>query len=508
MKFSKLAAIMTAGVLAFNICAMSVSANEKITFGEMVAETNDGTTTVTVTADKVSAGQDVCLVAAYFDESGKILSIGSSVNSLATDGDTLTVSLTDKSAEGGELRYFLWDSLAGQIPLRNGAPASPENVVVTETTFSSASLSWDAAEDDYNSAQTYNIYDEGILLAEGVSTTEKTVDGLLWGTKYNFEVKAVDEEGAESAYGTTTPFFTESIMTSVTEGSKIENSSEFVFQGKMGNDYWLGTYIETSAAGLPCVANTTRVYSSTPTYLCFAYTPEKLAELSGVKDYVLELTYFDDNINYIMIEYKYLDAAGAEKQGKITGPQKTGTNTWKVARMNVTLAGSPTASTANHDGAYTFRFYENISGTTGNVIGSVDGYDIGLRVHRLSAMPKSEYSPKNAYFVAEKVNFACNMDAVDMQLLTSETVDDRRAIKTNRFEATVTDTIVTGGSNKYIEVNYYAPEEGTIISVGDDVREVVSDRWQKVVFNSDDVSDIVIEANKEIYIHSVRLVAE
>ena len=508
MRLPKIIALMMTGILAFNICTINAWAvAEKVTFGVMSAETVGGNTTVTVPVQSVISPINLCLIAAYFDENGKILSINSSMNAIDTVGDTLEVTLTDKSSEGGTLRYFIWDSLSGQIPFRNGAPASPGSVEVTGKTRASATLSWGAAEDDYNSVETYNIYDEGILIAEGIGSTQKTVNNLLWGTQYSLEVKAVDEEGAESLYGTEAVFETESIMTSVTEGVSIQNSPDLNFQGKLGNNYWLGTYIETSAAGLDCVANTKRVYNSTPTYLCFAFTPEMLTELGNERDFVLELTYFDDNTNYIMLEYKYFDATGAETTERLTGPRKTGTGTWKVARMNVTLAGAPTASTAKNDGAYTFRFCENTDGGTRNEIGNIDGYDIGLRVHRFSAMPKSEYSPKNAYFKADKVNFTCNMNA-QAQQLTLETIEGRDAVKTSQFDFTVTDTAVTGGADAYVELNYFAPEQNTSITLGGETVTANPGKWQKVRFNPANVGTGSIVANSDIYIHSVYVVSE
>ncbi len=507
MKFSKLTAIIMAGIMAFGTFSMSASADvEKITFSDMDAVTADGTTTVTVTADKVLSEREVSLIAAYFDEKGKILSIGSSVTGLVNDGDILTVTLIDKSAEG-ELRYFLWDSVAGQIPLRNGAPASPEIVEVTDTNCASVTLSWSEADDDYKSVEKYNIYDEGTLVAEGVTAQETTVEGLRWGTDYTFDITAIDDEGAESKYGTPFSFETESIMTSRTAGATIESTPGMIFTGKKGNDYWLGTYIETNVAGLDCISNTKRVYNSTPTYVCFAFSTEKLEELNNERNFVLELTYFDDNTNYIMMEYKYLDAAGTEKQGRFKGPQKTGTDTWKVARMNVTLAGAPTASTANHDGAYTFRFFENSTGGTGNEIRNIDGYDIGLRVYRFSAMPVSEYNPQNACFEAYKANITCGMNS-DAQLLPSEMIDGKYAVKTEVFDAEITDYAINGASDVKVELNYYAPEEGTQINLDGEIIDAVAGKWQKVIFTPQSASQFMIDSSKEIYIHSVFVDAE
>ena len=508
MKFSKLTAIIAAGIMAFGAFSMPASAEiEKITFGDMETVTADGTTTVTVTADKVLSEREVSLIAAYFDEKGKILSIGSSETGLVNDGDTLTVTLADKSATG-ELRYFLWDSVAGQIPLRNGAPASPEMVEVTDTTRESATLSWSAADDDYKSVEKYNVYDEGILVAEGVTGTEATVDGLRWGTDYNFDVISIDDEGLESKKSTSVNFKTDTIITAVTEGENIVLSDGMNFGGQIGNDYWLGTYLITSGGGLPCIANTKRVYNNSPAYLCFSFTADELERMKNERDFIVEITYFDDNTNYIMFDYKHFKSDGTtENAGRVKGPQKTATNTWKVARIKMKANGRITASTSPNDGAYTFRLYENSDGGSANQIGNVDGVDMGLRIHNFSAMALSDYNPKNAYFEAYKANITCGMNT-DAQLLESEMVDGKYAIKTDLFNAEITDTAVSGASDVKVELNYFAPEEGTQINIDGEIIDAVAGKWQKVVFTPQSASQFMLDSSKEIYIHSVFVDAE
>lgn len=50
-------------------------------------------------------------------------------------------------------------------------------------------------------AKTYNIYQDGVKVQEGVAELTKTITGLTPNTSYKFEVTAV-EEGVESAKST------------------------------------------------------------------------------------------------------------------------------------------------------------------------------------------------------------------------------------------------------------------------------------------------------------------
>jgi large repetitive protein len=65
--------------------------------------------------------------------------------------------------------------------------AAPAGVTTTNVTSTGATVNWNAVP----GAQSYNIYDNGNLIASGVSGTSNAVTGLTAGTSHNFTVTAV-----------------------------------------------------------------------------------------------------------------------------------------------------------------------------------------------------------------------------------------------------------------------------------------------------------------------------
>ena len=134
MMFKRISILMLA--LIFLMGCVSVSAaDERVVIGEINVET-DGTV-ATVTAELLSkpAGKSAVLIAAYTDpDSGKILSVNvqscEDVSLLAED--ELSVTLDDKTEDGGVLSYNVWDSLGGNMSLLNNAPSVPVEAVADE----------------------------------------------------------------------------------------------------------------------------------------------------------------------------------------------------------------------------------------------------------------------------------------------------------------------------------------------------------------------------------------
>ena len=147
-----------------------------------------------VHADGVWAEENVSL-AAY---AGKNLYIGfrhyecdgNNANGIKVDNIKLSAE------EGGE------EPVEPELPT---APAAPQNLAATATSYNTVSLAWDAVED----ATSYNVYQGETLLA---NVTEATfvVTGLDAETEYCFAVAAVNEAGAsetsEPACATTGEF--------------------------------------------------------------------------------------------------------------------------------------------------------------------------------------------------------------------------------------------------------------------------------------------------------------
>lgn len=76
------------------------------------------------------------------------------------------------------------------------APAAPANLVTTNQTTTSVSLSWDSATDDV-AVTGYRIYRNGVLVTS-VSGTSFTDSGLRYNTSFSYTVTAVDAAANES----------------------------------------------------------------------------------------------------------------------------------------------------------------------------------------------------------------------------------------------------------------------------------------------------------------------
>lgn len=105
---------------------------------------------------------------------------------------------------GGDEADNRWDGEPEETDTE--APTVPQNLTVTETTFETVNLDWEAASDNRGVAK-YNVFVDGEYYA-AVSSTSATVEDLAPGTTYTFVVSAADaagntSEGSEAVEGTT-----------------------------------------------------------------------------------------------------------------------------------------------------------------------------------------------------------------------------------------------------------------------------------------------------------------
>lgn len=515
MKFKRMNAVLTLMLLVLGMCMpMAEAVDTKITFGSMTDSSAGGSTTVTVTAQSVPAAKDVTLVAAYVNkETGEILSINSNTQNIAAGGDFLTVTLDDKSAEqNAELRYYLWDSLAGRVTLKNGAPTAPGSASFVSSTINSATLSWTDAKDDYDKVEKYNIYNEGMQVAAGITQKNKTVSGLAWGASYNFEVRAVDDEGAESALGASVAAATKEIPNSVTAGDTITNDADgrLQFFLSTNENYMCSEPVEAQDAGGLACRKTVLTAGGRNTFLNYKFSPAYLATIQNVSDFVLELTYFDEGTQELQIPQMYYYDAKAGKttapgiSDKLTDgtklPTKQDSKTWKIARVKFSLPNNSyfVEDTDAGNGYFNFRIKDS----------SAAG---GLKVYRLAIAPKSEYNPVDAYFKAETVNFTCNMDTAAAAQTAAAEKAGRNAVSLSSFTFTVTDKEVQDLTNACVELNYYAENDETIC-LGSDTYPAKKGEWQKLKLDLGAVGTgshtISTESGNPIYIHSVRVAAQ
>ena len=140
-----------------------------ITFLEPTASSDGTNTTVTYRLTSAPEGKKAVLVATYVDpDTEEILAINSAEFSDVSQVENrrLTVTLPDKTAQGGVLRHYLWESLTDVAPLGNYSPAAPDGITA-EISGASVALSWNNPQDDFDLSTdlTYGIYDSGMLLA-------------------------------------------------------------------------------------------------------------------------------------------------------------------------------------------------------------------------------------------------------------------------------------------------------------------------------------------------------
>ena len=511
MNIKRICVLMLAVIFVLGSVAMA--ADERIMFGEVSVESDGTTTTIEIELLSKPVGKSAVLIATYTDpESGKILSVGINPQSDISllDGDIFSVSLDDKTEEGGVLSYNVWDSLGGNMSLLNNAPSVPVEAVADET-YKDATLGWTAPLDDYDNSDTltYNIYDDGMLVAENYDSVEYLAENLASDTSYNFEVKAVDSEGVESegvvikaeTLGTHTAYTTDEYTQSP--------DMNFEFAGSLTENTRLFYVTKAEAGGLDCYATTTR-HNGAPTYLMYRFTNDYFAELEGVKAVALELTYFDEGTDTIKIEVRVTNASG-NGMDKEVAIRRTNTGVWKTVRKIYTLPAN-THFAYNDDlgnGHYTFRMKADT---------------VGLKVCKFSVNPifdtegkTDEYYTikKNAgsYFTADNAIIECDLTTNAAGTELTE-ISGRMGVALSGLsgsEATfkVTDSTLMAGNVKVI-VTYYAPGEDTTISLnGEEMNAFEGGKWQKAAF---DITNIgsgtnAITSNDDIVINSIRVVA-
>ena len=103
----KIGALIISVILIVGCVGVS-AAEERVSIGEITVETDGTVATVTAEVLAKPEGKSAVLVAAYMHpETGKILSVNAEVCADVSllDADTISVTLEDKTEEGGVLSY-------------------------------------------------------------------------------------------------------------------------------------------------------------------------------------------------------------------------------------------------------------------------------------------------------------------------------------------------------------------------------------------------------------------
>jgi endonuclease I len=142
------------------------------------------------------------------------------------------------------LATVIWGGIAAQDKwnMNNGAsdteaPTAPSNVVISDITSETATVSWTAATDD-TAVYDYNVYVDGNLTTSTVNTTA-SIDGLSSQTTYEITVSARDAAGNISDVSSTVSFTTLEGNT-IIFGEDFENCNDiaFNFVSEASNKDW------------------------------------------------------------------------------------------------------------------------------------------------------------------------------------------------------------------------------------------------------------------------------
>ena len=494
------------------------AADERVSIGEITVETTDGVTTVSAEVLSKPEGKSAVLVAAYMDpETGKILSVNAEMCADVSllEGDALTVTLDDKTEEGGVLSYNVWDSLAGNMSLLNNSPTAPTGLIAASG-VSDATISWEGALDDYDTtdAITYNVYDDGLLIAENSSSLEYTAEKLASGTSYNFEVCAVDTEGKESEVG--------EIATTTDYKNAALTHDEYT-QSPDGNLVFTGTLTEQNRnfyvtkgheSGLDCFWSRYRIVNDVQSqaFLTYRFSDDYFEQTQGATHIAYEFTYFDEGTSVLSFE-AYVMGSNGKMQARYLDISKTNTNSWRTVRKVYPLrAGDYFAYNDNvGNGSYNFR------------ISCADWKTTGIKIRDFKVYPIFDESGKTdefytlkknagAYITADGGTIICDLTS-NAAGLTPEQFGDRTGIKLSEMSDgaasfKLTDSAVMAGNVK-VYVTYYAPtDDATITFNGEEKPVTASGKWQKMCFDAANLGSktYTITSNEDIAINAIRVI--
>lgn len=112
-------------------------------------------------------------------------------------------------------------------------PTNPTNLVDTQVTESSITMSWDASTDNIG-VTNYSVYQDNTQIAT-TAQTSYTVNGLALSTSYTFKVRANDLAGNSSGYSNTITITTKGYELHVTSGD-LENYVSAIIDNAPGSD--------------------------------------------------------------------------------------------------------------------------------------------------------------------------------------------------------------------------------------------------------------------------------
>lgn len=556
MKTKKIVALIVCiGMLASPMVQNVTSADERIKYALPVTSYNtiEETATVTYTLTETPTDTGATLIAAYIHPvSHRILSINASicvdVSEITVAPKQISVTLPNKSSEGGVLHHYLWHALDDVVTIEDFSPSSVGSLngsLTPGAEQSSATLSWDASVDDWNTSDNiiYNIYDHGYFLGTTpAGTTSHRIDSLRWGGKYLFEVAASDEGYAESVRESIEVVAKRTHTSELTSedchipgDSAVEilnalaaSSYEVNYVGKKNKSTYHDYTYMPDIGGLPCISSSRKVTSGLPTTdstrHAFGFNPSFVTDANnyiatsvdsnnnGLKDakFAVELEYYDKtgptSFNFEVVT-PGANAGESTWKGVAAGTHATTqTNSWQTLRTYVTIEGGIFPD--GRDYGVHMRIHTNRSnGSNG----------LELEIRKFTIMPLDDYNAipgvRDAWLDVQQAAIGRGLKVNNP---TDTTLNDGRyGILANDTTGLSVSLVESGGTlvnATEIEVMYYVPENTNVDTFTIHNAEVpitAKGKWQKAKVmrnNADWSTDRSIVISGGVYVNNVRIV--
>ena len=572
MKKKIISLTLSAMLICLNL--QSLPAFARVQYDDVNIVTESSGTTVTYELSNTPEGESAALVAALVNVmTDEIIEINwtvcEDVSLLTGEPKTISVALTGVESGNVKLRHYLWNDLSNMQSLQNFEPSAPEaGSAISE--ISSVSMNWTAPDDDYDSSSdlTYNIYDDGLLMNNTpVSELEYNALNLAPGAKFNFQIKAIDSEGAESDASNVmaaSTYMSNTLTTRIkpkTDDDPVGESSKdgnvsYAPKVSVGDTTYY-TYKQDNVNGLNCLS-TTVVYQATsgndPNFTrAFSRLGFKLNNPVNEDNvwYAYEITYLDryeaDNgVAKLQMQYymqdgndanETYDSSSAQIVFENDGAWKTYKGTFKASTplMGIPLSGTGRDPSANETmiafwntrGWNTdWRENRNSEGLTKEYLYEKDY----LKVYRLTLIPLDDtyenYKKLSGASLtienpaegeAATIISGLDSNAKGFYIDSSEKPLTKKGerlsvalsdLTDNKLTFTVKDTEVKGSEGK-IELCCYAEAE-TVVTLSDGQSQTIpANTWKKIRFTQDTVSDTEysVSANNELYVSSLRVTA-
>ena len=510
-------------MMVLSFCNAVSAAEGRVTFSDLTKSS----TSVSVKARFEGTGsQSVWLIASYINENAIITAINEAHAEIA-DGEEaiLTVTLEDKSSDS-VLKCFLWDGLNGRTPLDNVAPAPPAEIGSFAQTTDSVSLSWTASEDDHESVAGYDIYNMGMKVGS-TAGTEFTDTLLERGSNNLYEVVGIDSEGLASPKTKPLAVKAADIPTATCAGAEMTSDGRLIYVLDENYSYY-GSSAAAEADGLACRRTVNPAEDGLGsrniiTRHPFRFSADYAAELKGVSNFTLILTYFDNFSGNIITEYCKA-GGGPDSFGASMSVAAKNSGQWKTVTYNIVNADFSQMATNAGNSFAKIRIYTSAK---------------NFMVYRLSILPTEEYHElmKNATacITDAYINNGVLVNLTDASEVSKDKIAGQGAALIpagKAMECDVTDVITAGDSSACVELEYYTEtEEEEIVlkyysqtdGAVKEVRQAATavGKWQRMRFALTDAAfnnaisgvqlpggaDFTIGAGSgsPIYIHSVRV---